>query len=225
MTIKGMRTQTSTINPDSFGAWYVGVCDSTPYDHDLDVPLLTIDQQIALCWKMFDDDFDPEDPLGSELLACIIADGEEADRRWDEDRAWDRHNYPEWWELSCFVDERVELEVDEFFVDTELLCAPTLNDRIAAALTESNWSEPSKKRRVDDRRPRYERRDGSPRSKVARSVDKGNNTVLARRDRHGSSRHLVAAIRGRVNFDQIRIGQAGKPGHWDTGNEPQSRQH
>ncbi len=105
--------------------------------------------------------------------------------------------------------------------DTPLASCNDLWDRIFTSLPPQPGYKPSKKRRVSDRKARYERRDGSPRSKCKRDVDKWSNCNL----RRGARRHdKMALVNVGIGGDYVAPMHERVPAGWDTGFRPQSRQ-
>ena len=224
MTVKGIRTQEVNLDPDSFGAWLDHHSDDKPYLGTLTDRYPSIGEQIDLCWDIHIKGFDPEDPVGSLRRAIWAAEMDRYCRSDDENWAWNEHDFPEDWTSLYVIYEDAEVEVDEFLIDTLRICAPTLWERISEALPKSQQPEASKKRRIDDRRPRYEQRDSSPRGKVTRSVDKAHNKSLARRERHSTERALQGIAQGWVDSDQVHVSRRGKLPYWDNGTPARSHQ-
>lgn len=165
MAVKALRQTEVQLAGDSFGSWYDELCDGNPRTRGpLAAAYPTTEDQIELCWAVRLNGFDPYNPRGSRLLSCALADGEAMTRWIDEEEAWFFHDFPEDRVPSYIAEEMSEYEIDEYFDDlTPWATESALETRIAEAFPSWDPEPASKKRRVTDRKDRYERRDRSTR--------------------------------------------------------------
>ncbi|MEO5949310.1 MAG: hypothetical protein ABIP74_02820 [Candidatus Saccharimonas sp.] len=232
MNVKTRRTHAKALDQDSFGAYFVQMLDDGPQvatANELLEMYPTFDSQVKLCWRMLrSDDFDPLDPWGSLDSEYMWADMAAEERRYEERDAWDQHDYPEgdYFHWGCghgynFDDEH---ELDDFIEETTRMLTPTLDDHIFDAFPVNPWKNSSKKHWAGDRTARNERRDGSPRDKVGRSVDKACNASLRREERRCSRQNLIDIAFGVIDADDVAAPIGSTLPFWDKGTPPETKQ-
>jgi len=234
MNVKTRHTHAQPLYRNSFGAYFVQMLDDGPQVASASELLdmyPTYASQVKLCWRMHrSDDFDPFDPWGSLDSEYMWADMAADERRWEEREAWEQFYSPEdaYFHWGCghgyYFDEVYGRELDDFIEETTRDVALTLDERIIDSIPVNPWKNPSKKHRVGDRTARNERRDGSPRDKIGRSVDKACNESLRREERRHSRQNLVFVAFGVIDADDVAAPIRGTLPFWDKGAPPKTKQ-
>ena len=223
MKVKGdshMSSKTPKRKPrpsTEFGDWLFS--DSAPlYDYGCEQPLpISREEQVERCWLHRELNIGHEDDIyySTEELRDFVrwnrAYDEEAvrdDIRWaygEEELRNPFHTY------GCYGWD----EPNDFDYLDDLATTPdpmSLDERINDALgADGEWKPLTKKRREADSTVRNKRRDGSPRDKVGRSVDKACNHRLRRAER----REWRLDLAGRVDPDQLAHPRGRTPASWD----------
>lgn len=175
----------------------------------------TYKQQVRICYlaRTYGDGFDPYDAAAcqdelrmrssmdawtyfDEIEDCYDERSEGAwQQRLESLEAWHYEDNPEVYDWDGYP------EFDD------------LGDRIVEALAPDAYKQPSKKRRVSDRKARYERRDGSPRDKRKRGVCKWGNDNLRRGARRRDS---MALANIGIDGDYVAPMHEHVPAGWDV---------
>ena len=204
-----------------FGDWLYGQSHhdrSSEYESE-ELPSLSRDEEIEQCWLYRELNIIGAD--GSHYSTDELRDfvrwnctyNEEMlqdDIRWAYERCEEElrnrfHTY------GCYGWD----EPNDFGYLDDLATTPdpmSLDERIYDALgADWEWKPLTKKRRVADSTARNKRRDGSPRDKAGRSVDKACNHRLRRAER----REWRLNLAGRVDPDQLSHPRGRTPASWD----------
>ena len=210
-TAKKRKPRPST----EFGDWLFGEKEE---EEAPSLPL-SMEQQAEVCWLHL--------ALGLHWSSCTdiaeLRDQLHFDRlfahdmrRWDTEDAYDDRDKE--LRVPFHTDDYYgwdEPEDFNYFGSFDDLTAPealSLDERINDALgADWKWKPLTKKRREADSTARNKRRDGSPRDKVGRSVDKACNHRLRRAER----REWRLDLAGRVDPDQLSHPRGRTPASWD----------
>ena len=186
MTVESKRSQWTKQDPNSFGAWFAEKCDHGTTIHQLEAEYPTVADQIGLCWRMHRTGFDPYDTHHASLSDELMwHDLHVMERQREEARAWEDHDFPiTIHEFDCAEQAEIDFSLFGQRVRTGYRPVPeSLLERIFEAFPDFTSRTSTKKRRALDRTARNERRDGSPRSKVWRGVNKRFNDYLRNKER------------------------------------------
>lgn len=195
-----------------FGDWLFGEKEE---EEAPSLPL-SMEQQAEVCWLHL--------ALGLHWSSCTdiaeLRDQLHFDRLFAHDMWWidtedtydarDEELYSPFHTYDCYGWDRPD-DFD-YFDDFATPDPMSLDERINDALgADWEWKPLTKKRRVADSTVRNKRRDGSPRDKVGRSVDKACNHRLRRAER----REWRLDLAGRVDPDQLSHPHGRTPASWD----------
>ena len=211
-TAKKRKPRPST----EFGSWLFDDSDQL-YDYGCAEPLrLSHEEEIERCWLHRELNIGHED--GTYYSTEELRDFVRWNRTYDEEAVWGdiRYAYERRDEQLCgpFYDCYGWDRPDDlgYFDDFATPDPESLDERIYDALgADWEWKPLTKKRREADSTARNKRRDGSPRDKVGRSVDKACNHRLRRTER----REWRLNLAGRVDPDQLSHPRGRTPASWD----------